>query len=475
MTHASRQRRRDGFGQGADAYERARPSYPAEAVACIVGRAGLGPGRRVLDLAAGTGKLTRLLVPSGADVVAVEPVAAMRDQLRSALPDLEILDGTAEDIPLGDASVDAVTVAQAFHWFDPRVALAEIAPGAAARAARWCWSWNTRDRSVDWVRAFGDALDTGGDRPYDSYYEVDYPAVRGRRTVPVRFEPVEQWSCQWVQPFTPELLVARAASVSVVAALPEPEREPGPRAGASTWPRPIPTSPAGRPSRSRTRPASSGVARSDRSTGPTDPIGPPRSPAPATTCSAGGRRSDGTCRGGRTRDPWAVLVSELMLQQTQVARVEPRWHRFLARFPTPAVCAAAGLGAVVEEWAGLGYNRRAVDLHRCAVAVVERARWPLPDELDALLVLPGIGPYTARAVLAFAFERDVAVVDTNVGRILARTAGRSFGARAAQEQADALVPAGRGLGLEPGDARSRGDRVHQAGAELRPLPGRGEL
>jgi A/G-specific adenine glycosylase len=145
-----------------------------------------------------------------------------------------------------------------------------------------------------------------------------------------------------------------------------------------------------------------------------------------------------------TRDPWAVLVSELMLQQTQVARVEPRWHRFLVRFPTPAACAEGGVGAVVEEWAGLGYNRRAVSLHRCAVAVVEGHGGRLPDDLDDLLALPGIGPYTARAVLAFAFELDVAVVDTNVGRILARTAGRSLGAGEAQERADSLVPEGEG-------------------------------
>lgn len=145
-----------------------------------------------------------------------------------------------------------------------------------------------------------------------------------------------------------------------------------------------------------------------------------------------------------TRDPWAVLVSELMLQQTQVARVEPRWHRFLARFPTPEACAAAGAGAVVEEWAGLGYNRRAVNLHRCAVAVVEDHGGRFPADLDELLALPGIGPYTARAVLAFAFERDVAVVDTNVGRILARTVGRPLAAREAQARADSLVPAGEG-------------------------------
>jgi SAM-dependent methyltransferase len=84
-------------------------------------------------------------------------------------------------------------------------------------------TWNTRDRSVDWVRAFGDVLDTGGERPYDSYYQVDYPALvaeQGRGG----FTTVEEWSCDWEQPFTPELLVARAASVSVVAALPEEER-----------------------------------------------------------------------------------------------------------------------------------------------------------------------------------------------------------------------------------------------------------
>jgi A/G-specific adenine glycosylase len=146
----------------------------------------------------------------------------------------------------------------------------------------------------------------------------------------------------------------------------------------------------------------------------------------------------------RTRDPWAVLVSELMLQQTQVARVIPRWHRFLERFPTPTACAGAGAGAVVEEWAGLGYNRRALSLHRCAAAAVDRHGGDLPDTLDALLALPGVGPYTARAVLAFAFERDVAVVDTNVGRVLARTAGRRLGAREAQAVADRLVPAGEG-------------------------------
>ena len=147
----------------------------------------------------------------------------------------------------------------------------------------------------------------------------------------------------------------------------------------------------------------------------------------------------------RTRDAWAVLVSETMLQQTQVARVETRFKELLDEFPTPAACAAAPAGDVVRAWAGLGYNRRALNLHRCASAVVRDHGGTLPDDLDALLALPGVGPYTARAVLVFAFERDIGLVDTNAGRFLARAgAGRALDRREAQEVADALVPPGRG-------------------------------
>ena len=144
------------------------------------------------------------------------------------------------------------------------------------------------------------------------------------------------------------------------------------------------------------------------------------------------------------RDPWAILVSETMAQQTQVARVVPKWEAFLARLPTPAAAAEAGVGAVVELWDGLGYNRRAVQLHGCAVAVVERHDGVVPDDLESLLALPGVGPYTARAVLAFAHERDVAVLDTNVGRVLARWVGRSLPPKDAQALADSLVPVDTG-------------------------------
>lgn len=137
----------------------------------------------------------------------------------------------------------------------------------------------------------------------------------------------------------------------------------------------------------------------------------------------------------QTRDPWSVLVSELMLQQTQVSRVLPKYATFLRRFPTPASCAAAPLGDVVRLWAGLGYNRRAVNLHRAATEVVERHDGTLPDDLDALLALPGIGPYTARAVLVFAFEQPVCPLDVNTARPLARAWSVT-----GQAEADALVP-----------------------------------
>ena len=146
-----------------------------------------------------------------------------------------------------------------------------------------------------------------------------------------------------------------------------------------------------------------------------------------------------------TRDPWAILVAELMLQQTQVARVIPSWERFISAMPDPATCAAAGRAEVLRAWEGLGYHRRAVALHAAASAITEEHGGQVPGELGTLLALPGIGPYTARAVLAFAFEQDVAVVDTNVARVLSRAvAGRPLRAKQVQELADSLVPPGGG-------------------------------
>ena len=144
------------------------------------------------------------------------------------------------------------------------------------------------------------------------------------------------------------------------------------------------------------------------------------------------------------RDRWSILVAEVMLQQTQVDRVVERWTRFLGRYPTPSVCAGAPVGDVIAEWSGLGYNRRAVYLHRTAATVVDRHGGEVPGRLVDLLALPGIGPYTARAVLAFADEQDVGVVDTNVARVLARRSGRRLRPAEVQAMADASVPTGSG-------------------------------
>ena len=131
----------------------------------------------------------------------------------------------------------------------------------------------------------------------------------------------------------------------------------------------------------------------------------------------------------RTRDPYAILVSEVMAQQTQVARVVPRWEEWIERWPTVGALAAAPLADVIRAWQGLGYNRRALALHRAA-GVVARDGWP-----DDLTALPGVGRYTADAVAAFAFGREVLPVDVNVRRVRERT-GASFSAAAGQALMD---------------------------------------
>ena len=133
----------------------------------------------------------------------------------------------------------------------------------------------------------------------------------------------------------------------------------------------------------------------------------------------------------RTHDPYAILVSEVMLQQTQVARVVPRYVEWLERWPTVEALAAAAPADVILAWSGLGYNRRAVNLHRCAQAVAARGGFPRePDELEKL---PGIGPYTAAAIACFAFGAQIAAPDTNALRVLER----------AFPGADVAIPEGR--------------------------------
>jgi A/G-specific adenine glycosylase len=143
-----------------------------------------------------------------------------------------------------------------------------------------------------------------------------------------------------------------------------------------------------------------------------------------------------------SRDPWAILVSEAMAQQTQISRVVEKWGPFMATFPTVQALADATPADVLRAWQGLGYNRRALNLWRAARTIVEEHGGRVPEEVADLERLPGVGPYTARAVAAIAFGRPVGAVDTNVRRVLGRVAGGADGLSEAalQSVADALVP-----------------------------------
>jgi len=205
-----------GFASAADVYDRARPSYPEEAVAWMAQRCELGEGKTVVDVGAGTGKLTRLLPPTRAHVIAVEPVAEMRAKLTG----VQALDGTAEEIPLPDGSADVITVAQAFHWFDHERALPELhrvlKPGGYLALF-----WNSRDLA---------------DPVQNSVEELLGPArgavasQLGRKwRAPLEssplFGPVEERNFRYEQQFTADDLCDRVSSTSFVAAMPAVERD----------------------------------------------------------------------------------------------------------------------------------------------------------------------------------------------------------------------------------------------------------
>ncbi len=204
------------FGDVAEAYQQARPTYPPHAVQWVLEAA---PGRSVLDLAAGTGKLTRVIVEAGADVTAVEPLDEMRQQLQHAYPSVRALAGSAEHIPLPDDSVDAVLVGQAFHWFDPEPALAEI-----ERVLR-PWGvlgllWNIRDDSIGWVAELSSSLALGADL-LSQVDGSDWAMLEERS----RFSHVERRDFPNPTAFDANRLVTWAASTSHFATMPEQERE----------------------------------------------------------------------------------------------------------------------------------------------------------------------------------------------------------------------------------------------------------
>ena len=204
-------RRARSFGSVAAEYERARPGYPEEAVDWLVG----AEPRRVLDLAAGTGKLTRQLVARGHAVVAVEPSAEMLERLRGAVPAADALQGRAEAIPLPASSVDVVLAAQAFHWFDPPSALAEIAR-VLRPDGRLGLVWNVRDDSVPWVKRLSRAIGSESDR--DGADPVELIAVSGL------FAPAEQASFRYEHSLDRRSLEDLVRSRSYVATLGEDER-----------------------------------------------------------------------------------------------------------------------------------------------------------------------------------------------------------------------------------------------------------
>ncbi len=210
-----------GFGAGAGAYDRARPSYPPDAVAWLVEHLRLGTGTRCCDLAAGTGKLTALLAAAGARLLAIEPVEEMGEALRAAVPTVPLVAGTAEALPLAGASLDAVTVAQAFHWFDADRAFEELARVVRA-GGRVGLLWNARDRSVDWVDALWSIMDRVEKKaPWRDHERWADSALGDRHG----FGPLHEATFEHTQTLAVDGVVERFASVSHVAVLPRDHRD----------------------------------------------------------------------------------------------------------------------------------------------------------------------------------------------------------------------------------------------------------
>ena len=209
-THNAAQRRRQAssFGAVAATYERGRPPYPPEAVNWLLPE-GVS---RVLDLGAGTGKLTRQLRDRGLDVIAVEPSEGMREQLADAVPGMPLLAGSAEGIPLPDDSVNAVLVAQAWHWVDRSRAVPEVAR-VLVPGGRLGLVWNIRDEREDWVAELGRILHDPGEHHREDRGIIGPP-----------FGPVEHFDVEWTHRLSRDELIDLAASRSYVITMPDQER-----------------------------------------------------------------------------------------------------------------------------------------------------------------------------------------------------------------------------------------------------------
>ncbi|MGH9078534.1 MAG: class I SAM-dependent methyltransferase [Acidimicrobiales bacterium] len=207
-----------GFESGSETYERARPDYPAAAVDHILGTAGITRGTRALDLAAGTGKLTRQLSAEGASCVALEPSEAMRRVFQRVLPSVPIIAGTAEMMPAATGSVEAVVVAQAFHWFDPARALPEIA--RVLRPGGWlALIWNERDESDPTMAELVRISKWDREQPYPMGQDFGEHIERSGL-----FGPVERTKFNFIQSIDRQLFVEAVASRSYVRVMDEPDR-----------------------------------------------------------------------------------------------------------------------------------------------------------------------------------------------------------------------------------------------------------
>jgi ubiquinone/menaquinone biosynthesis C-methylase UbiE len=208
-----------GFQAGAGAYDRARPDYPAGAVDWLCDRLRIRAGAHVLDVGAGTGKLTALLVPSGARLVAIEPVDTMRSRLSAAVPSARVIAGTAEEIPLATGSIDAAVAAQAFHWFDGPRALAEfhrvLRPGG-----RLGLVWNVRDRSRPWTAAVHSIVD----EVCDATWRHEMQTWRAAFSATTLFGPLEEAEFSYAQELGEAGMIDRIASTSFIALLDEDKR-----------------------------------------------------------------------------------------------------------------------------------------------------------------------------------------------------------------------------------------------------------
>ena len=208
-----------GFDRAGDSYERGRPEYPHDAVEFLVRRLEINTSSTVIDLGAGTGKFTKLLIPTGASIIAIEPVAGMRTKFQSLHSSLKVLGGTAEEIPCENQSVDAVVVAQAFHWFNGHLALKEIHRILKPKG-KLGLIWNARDESLAWVAELTKIIDPheGGAPRYKSQNWKKAFAE------PNLFSPLQLSQFSYTQEGSVETIVDRIASISFISALPEADR-----------------------------------------------------------------------------------------------------------------------------------------------------------------------------------------------------------------------------------------------------------